>query len=100
MLSEDGGVVGSSVDVHREGKRNDDTPAPDEAGNRRRIANRRAAPDGACPFEQVCKNHHSSCPRESALQGVFSGCQEWFSELEQKERFGTGLEQIAEQPKT
>ena len=28
--------MGSSVDVHREGKRNDDTPAPDEAGNRRR----------------------------------------------------------------
>ena len=30
--------MGSSVDVHREGKRNDDTPAPDEAGNRRRLS--------------------------------------------------------------
>ena len=83
--------MGSSVDVHREGKRNDYTPAPDEAGNRRRIANRRAAPGGTCPFKQVLKNNHSSYPRESALQ-VFSLAvknEKW--SCDRCDRFGTSL---------
>ena len=88
--------MGSSVDVHREGKRNDYTPAPDEAGNRRRIANRRAAPDGACPFAQVCKNHHSSCPRESALQVFSLAVRNGFRSLDKWD----SLEQILEQPKS